>query len=184
MEPLGFGVLALENPSVNHLETTSFVGMPSVLDSQFWQHRKKTSWQWANRLIQSSVVGCGTKSPGIKKDSVWTSRCFSLGIQPYSQMIGVFIYLLSIVLGFHYHSQEVIGSLGSVASKRCNFNNESYGILVNHQVRCKRCQVKLPRLSRFVNCMKLLIWPCRFPQLNWEHTHTQTSSSTIFYLFL
>ena len=65
----------------------------------------------------------------------------------------------------------MIGSLGSVASKRCNFNNESYGILVNHQVKCKRCQVKLHRLSRFVNCMKLLIWPCRFPQLNWEHTH-------------
>ena len=37
----------------------------------------------------------------------------SLGIQSYSQkMIGMFNHLLSIVLRFHCHSQEVIGSLG------------------------------------------------------------------------
>ena len=37
----------------------------------------------------------------------------ALGIQSYSQlMIGLSNHLLSIVLGFHYHSQKVIGSLG------------------------------------------------------------------------
>ena len=39
----------------------------------------------------------------------------SLGIQPYSQMmIGVSNHLLTIVFRFHYHSQEVIGSLGCI----------------------------------------------------------------------
>ena len=38
----------------------------------------------------------------------------TLGIQSYSQlMIGVSNHLLSIVFRFHYHSQEVIGSLGT-----------------------------------------------------------------------
>ena len=42
---------------------------------------------------------------------IWTKP--SLGIQSYSQlMIGVSNHLLSIVFGFHYHSQKVIGSLG------------------------------------------------------------------------
>ena len=37
----------------------------------------------------------------------------SLGIQSYCQrVIGVSNHLLSIVFRFHYHSQEVIGSLG------------------------------------------------------------------------
>ena len=37
----------------------------------------------------------------------------TLGIQSYSQMmIGVSNHFLSIVFRFHYHSQEVIGSLG------------------------------------------------------------------------
>ncbi len=37
----------------------------------------------------------------------------TLGIQSYCQrMIGVSNHLLSIVFRFHYHSQEVIGSLG------------------------------------------------------------------------
>ena len=39
----------------------------------------------------------------------------SLGIQSYSRMmIGVSNHLLSIVLRFHYHSQEVIGFLGFI----------------------------------------------------------------------
>jgi len=38
----------------------------------------------------------------------------TLGIQSYSQlMIGLSNHLLSKVLGFHYHSQKVIGSLGN-----------------------------------------------------------------------
>ena len=42
---------------------------------------------------------------------IWTKP--SLGIQSYSQlMIGVSNHLLSIVFGFHYDSQKVIGSLG------------------------------------------------------------------------
>ncbi len=41
------------------------------------------------------------------------SKFETLGIQSYSQlMIGMFNHLLSIVFGFQYHSQEVIGSLG------------------------------------------------------------------------
>ena len=39
---------------------------------------------------------------------------YTLGIQSYSQMmIGVSNHLLSIVLRFHYHSQKMIGSLGT-----------------------------------------------------------------------
>lgn len=37
----------------------------------------------------------------------------TLGMQSYSQiMIGIFNHLVSIVFRFHYHSQDVIGSLG------------------------------------------------------------------------
>ena len=38
-------------------------------------------------------------------------RVHTLGIQSYSQMIGVSNHLLSIVFRFHYHSQKVIGCL-------------------------------------------------------------------------
>ena len=54
---------------------------------------------------------------------VWTSVFFhTLGIQSYSQLIiGVSNHLLSIVFRFHYHSQKVIGSLGT---GHCFFSNQ------------------------------------------------------------
>ena len=49
-----------------------------------------------------------------------------IGIQSYSQiMIGVFNPLLSIVLWFHYHSQQVIWSLG-IYSKQTNLEKRKH----------------------------------------------------------
>ena len=49
--------------------------------------------------------------------SSWSDVFQTPGIQSYSQMmIGVSNHLLTIVFRFHYHSQEVIGSLGRLNS--------------------------------------------------------------------
>ena len=99
---------------VNHLESIPFLGMQPVLDSQFWQRRDVLQKKhlitmgpigWSNL---SSVVGCGTKTPGLKKipfgqadvSPEASSLIFSddCGVQSPPQRI---------VLGFHYHSQEV-----------------------------------------------------------------------------
>ena len=50
---------------------------------------------------------------GVLLEDIMLYQNLTLGIQSYSQlMIGVSNHLLSIVFGFHYHSQKVIGSLG------------------------------------------------------------------------
>ncbi len=57
---------------------------------------------------------------------------FPLDIQSYSQIvIGVFNPLLSIVFRFHYHSQEVIGSLGFCVCAHCFLKAHQ-----DHHVQC------------------------------------------------
>ena len=56
-----------------------------------------------------------------KTDHIILCIYVSLGIQSYSQMmIGVSNHLLTIVFRFHYHSQEVIGSLGYTNTYTCS----------------------------------------------------------------
>ena len=102
--------------SVN-IETILFLFDPFVglfLPQPFPQHRAK-----ASRKTRSSRAGvCGEKRgcPGAGSLGVKTTnnKQQPLGIQSYSQlMIGLSNHLLSKVLGFHYHSQKVIGSLGN-----------------------------------------------------------------------
>lgn len=103
---------------------------------------KNTSYNdGANRLIQFIISGrLWHKNTWPIKDFFWTSRCFSRGIQSHIlRWLGCSItsatYSIRVPLPF---SGGDPGSLGSVASKWCNFNNESYGIWAKHQVRCKR----------------------------------------------
>ena len=63
-----------------------------------------------------------------------SQRCQTLGIQSYSQlMIGMSNHILSRVLGFQYHSQKVIGSLGKPpAGNLCAcFLSGVWGVLQN-----------------------------------------------------
>ena len=75
-----------------------------------------SSWILSRRGIKSDRCAewDGTNGMGrLMSSSISPCSC-ALGIQsPCQMMIGVYNHLLSKVFRFHYHSQELIGSLGA-----------------------------------------------------------------------
>ena len=82
-------------------------------------------------LVPSTKAGSSFTEEG-GRHSGESTTCISLGIQSYSQMmIGMSNHLLSIVFRFHYHCQEVIGSLGYTGNKSVQACLETYHFGVN-----------------------------------------------------
>ena len=76
------------------------------------KHRSSKVSPWLSHLTECKYIYIYINTIDSKNllIGLWS---YSLGIQPYSQMmIGMSNHLLSIVFRFHYHYQEVIESLG------------------------------------------------------------------------